>query len=523
MVQQNLTAFSHSVDLRGPLTKDITAESFSERLVPFTLTTWLCLLFLYLIFFAHEMYAARVKPLWANEQKASSLMFQSSVLFYWFYWYVNEAMLLPVTLDFAVSMGQSATMSGFFISSSLIALILGLFMGKKLVPEASFDQRRARSLLVWSNLVATLFMLLEAAVCNSAVHWSMPAKGVVFWVMILISQAHGFVGALPYVPLMVMWGKFTPKSEMSFWMILTQCVRQSGLLVGPAIFALVSVLVKGGSPIAPPSLMAWVVLAQAVLGLASVLLNALVIPQQMPPLPDADADDAEEPEDVTLSNDPKTERSVEELELPQRQEVVQGMIFYAFERQLVTASIEVSTIMLLEVSYGWSVELSGIVFTVVSFTGLAFAGLSTWMISHQVCQESTVFFACNAIALVGVIFLFDFGTGAFGLLLADGLVYGCASVSNGIAEGWASRAAKEGSDFSIEVYRTWNMSLACAARFMAPMVARTVLDFGGRNLYAALQLVMVALSTSTVYKVVSMTWDLSHEVTQNGKESGKEV
>ena len=30
-------------------------------------------------------------------------------------------------------------------------------------------------------------------------------------------------------------------------------------------------------------------------------------------------------------------------------QVVQGMIFYAFERQLVTASIEVSTIMLLEV------------------------------------------------------------------------------------------------------------------------------------------------------------------------------
>eukprot|EP00913_Durusdinium_trenchii_P000182 g165.t1 len=413
MVQQNLTAFSHSVDLRGPLTKDITAESFSERLVPFTLTTWLCLLFLYLIFFAHEMYAARVKPLWANEQKASSLMFQSSVLFYWFYWYVNEAMLLPVTLDFAVSMGQSATMSGFFISSSLIALILGLFMGKKLVPEASFDQRRARSLLVWSNLVATLFMLLEAAVCNSAVHWSMPAKGVVFWVMILISQAHGFVGALPYVPLMVMWGKFTPKSEM---------------LANAEIFV-----------------------AASASGLASVLLNALVIPQQMPPLPDADADDAEEPEDVTLSNDPKTERSVEELELPQRQEV---------------------------------------------------------------CQESTVFFACNAIALVGVIFLFDFGTGAFGLLLADGLVYGCASVSNGIAEGWASRAAKEGSDFSIEVYRTWNMSLACAARFMAPMVARTVLDFGGRNLYAALQLVMVALSTSTVYRAASMLWNKA----KNGKE-----
>ena len=51
-----------------------------------------------------------------------------------------------------------------------------------------------------------------------------------------------------------------------------------------------------------------------------------------------------------------------------------------------------------------------------------------------------------------VIFLFDFGTGAWGLLLADALVYGCASVSNGIAEGWASKAAMPGTSFSQEVW-----------------------------------------------------------------------
>ncbi|CAK9090792.1 unnamed protein product [Durusdinium trenchii] len=173
-----------------------------------------------------------------------------------------------------------------------------------------------------------------------------------------------------------------------------------------------------------------------------------------------------------------------------------------------------------EVSYGWSVELSGTIFTVVSLSSLAFSGLASAVISRQVLTESTVFLACNVVALAGVIFLFDFGTGAFGLLLADGLVYGCASVSNGIAEGWGSRAAKEGTDFSNEVYRTWNTSLACAARFLAPVVARTILDFGGRNLYAALQLAMVALSTSTVYKAVSMIWNLSREVHsfKNGKE-----
>eukprot|EP00913_Durusdinium_trenchii_P000183 g166.t1 len=361
--------------------------------------------------------------------------------------------------------------------------------GKRVVNEEFWDQQLARALILWSNLLASLFMLLEAVVSNSAVHWSLPSKRAVFWVMILLSQVHAFGLALPHVPLMVMWGKLTPKMRMSFWMILTQCARQGGLLAGPAVFAL-----------APRS-----------------------------------------PGRGTC------ELSVDALELDQRREVVRGMVFYAFERYFVTASIEVSTIMLLEdhlgtaercrqykstipVSYGWSVELSGTIFTVVSLSSLAFSGLASAVISRQVLTESTVFLACNVVALAGapwaaeaepgVIFLFDFGTGAFGLLLADGLVYGCASVSNGIAEGWGSRAAKEGTDFSNEVYRTWNTSLACAARFLAPVVARTILDFGGRNLYAALQLAMVALSTSTVYKAVSMIWNLSREVHsfKNGKE-----
>lgn len=60
---------------------------------------------------------------------------------------------------------------------------------------------------------------------------------------------------------------------------------------------------------------------------------------------------------------------------------------------------------------------------------------------------------CKLTSLVGVIFLFDFGIGPAGLLLADSLVYGCASVSNGIAQGWGSKAAVPNTTFSIEVYR----------------------------------------------------------------------
>eukprot|EP00913_Durusdinium_trenchii_P000180 g163.t1 len=265
------------------------------------------------------------------------------------------------------------------------------------------------------------------------------------------------------------------------------------------------------------------------------------------------------PDGATTVDPERPPRSVEALERSQRREVVWGMIIYGFARYFVTTSIQMGTLMLLEVSYGLSAELSGAIFTVMCLSSFAVSGLASAVISRQVIDESALFLACNAVALSGltaslthlmthllswtlrtllsnpplqlsspqdplqVIFFFDFGTGAFGLLFATTVVYSCASLSNGIAEGWASRAAQEGTDFSNEAYRTLSMSLSYLASFMASVVARAFLDLGGRNLYAALQLVMVTLSTIIVYKVVSMTWDLSHEVTQNGKESGKEV
>ena len=39
---------------------------------------------------------------------------------------------------------------------------------------------------------------------------------------------------------------------------------------------------------------------------------------------------------------------------------------------------------------------------------------------------------------------------------ADGLVYGCGSVSNGIAEGWGSKAAVPGTDFSQDANRRFD-------------------------------------------------------------------
>ncbi|CAJ1350434.1 unnamed protein product [Effrenium voratum] len=483
MIVALLTGANQELAEDGPLTADL--NDFSDRVVPFTASTWSCMICLFLVLLAHEIQAARNKPLLTNPQYANTMSFQVTTLAFFFHWYLMEALMLTISLDFAKSMGQSAAMSGFFISVSLVAVLLALAVSKRMVSESNWDQASARTLILGAQVASYVVLLLQAVVTNSAAGCSVATKQALFWLLIGLGQISSFIGALPLVPLMVMWSKFTPHSEKSFWMICTQCARNGGFLVGPGIFAIISLRVKQGEPVAPESLMAWVYLSQSmIMQLASILL-AMALPKVLPPIKEED-----EPEE-------QTEPGVEELDTQQRQEVVTNMIQYGFERQYQAASIEVSTIMLLEVSYGWSIESCGAVFTVVSSTSLFFAAISAMLMSRKLLSESVVFAGSNLISLVGVIFLFDFGTGAAGLLFADGLVYGCASVSNGIAEGWGSKAAIPDTDFSQEAFRAANYSAVSIARFIAPVIARAMLDFGGRNVYACVLLVMVAMAFAT--------------------------
>ena len=121
--------------------------------------------------------------------------------------------------------------------------------------------------------------------------------------------------------------------------------------------------------------------------------------------------------------------------------------------------------------------------------------------------ESHVFFASTVAALLGVILLFDwkfFGAGA--LLFADAIIYGSSSVSNGIAQGLATRAAMKGTAWGIEKYRIHNLIGVNVSRFIGPVAARFMLDFGGRNTYAAVQLLVCFLGTCTVYNTVCLLW-----------------
>ena len=201
------------------------------------------------------------------------------------------------------------------------------------------------------------------------------------------------------------------------------------------------------------------------------------------------------------------ESAPEQLPAESRETIVKNMILYSYERPCTVAAIEVATIMLLEVQYGWSPEFGAFCFIVVGASSLVLTASSILVLSRKCMAQSSVFIMSSTASLFGVFLLFDWTSlGPGGLLLADAVVYGFASVSNGVAEGWAARAATKGTSYSIETYRLNNIIGVCLSRFLAPIAARFMLDFGGRNAYAVAQLLLCFLGTSTVYRTVRLVW-----------------
>ena len=183
------------------------------------------------------------------------------------------------------------------------------------------------------------------------------------------------------------------------------------------------------------------------------------------------------------------------------------MVFYSYERAFSTAAIEVATIMLLEVLYGWSTELSGLSFVAIALGSALITAITALAISHRLLTEAGTFAVMAFMGLCGSILLFDFNFfGAGSLIIADMIVYGGASVANGIAEAWACRAATRGTSYNIEVFRFHNIFGVCISRCFAPIVARFLLDFGGRDLYASLQVFLCFAAAVTVYKTVLLVY-----------------
>ena len=144
-------------------------------------------------------------------------------------------------------------------------------------------QANARTLILGAQVIGSIVLLVKAVVASSTVDRSVGTKQAVFWLLICLGQICSFMQALPLVPLMVMWAKITPNRERSYWSVWTQCARNGGFLVGPAVFAIISLCVKQGQPVAPVSVMAWIFFAQCIIMQLATIYIAMALPKALLP------------------------------------------------------------------------------------------------------------------------------------------------------------------------------------------------------------------------------------------------
>ena len=141
----------------GPLTDWINVDAFSDFIVPIDEHVLLGVIGFCVLLAAHEAYvAAGAKPLLANHEQRNSVPLQVVIVLSWILMFMNVAMLVPVSLDFSLAMGQSATASGVFLSGGSVFSVVGVVLGKPLTSEAHWNQQFARRLFLVCNLLRLL-------------------------------------------------------------------------------------------------------------------------------------------------------------------------------------------------------------------------------------------------------------------------------------------------------------------------------------------------------------------------------
>ncbi|CAE7673069.1 unnamed protein product [Symbiodinium necroappetens] len=489
----------------GPLTHTFRPDSFSQVEVRINTAVLVGILLFFCLALIHELFVgAGGKPLLARRDGSNSTLLQLGFLIGWFVPYVTKSLSIPISLDYALAMGESATASGVMIGIMPVGALIGTLAGQRFTNEQDWDQRHARKVFVFCYGLNVCFMPAIALVIQSCIGWNVEAKRMVFWLVVFLIFVANVLGGMIMIPQCTMWNLVTPHDDKTFWSMLTQCSKNCGLIAGPIFFAALSRFVRGSyasDAVSPISMMSWVYMGMFFVQAAELVTVAAILPTQIPdPSPQDMSPQASE--DKCNAKDVEPESWSEEA----REQIVWNMVYYAYERCFSISAIEVATIMLLEVSYGWSPEFSGASFTVIACGSLFMTCFSALLMSWKLVDEPFIFLMMAGLGAWGAILFFDLHLGAASLLLADVIVYGGASVANGIGEGWACRAATKGTSFDIAMYRKHSTAGTCITRFLGPVVARYLIDFGGRNVYAVVQFFLCLLAARSVYRTVSMVW-----------------
>lgn len=200
--------------------KLVDRSRFGTRIVHFPSWVYAGVAGFFVLVFLHEVYVSRGGvPICQPQNSEKSIACQLMNLWRSASPFVAMSMQVPISLDFALSLRQSATASGFFLSCGVITGVFAMVAGKRLVDEENWDQFRVRRVLVVVPLIAAVFSFASAIFINETA--SSSRVYMIRWVMIGLSCAGSFVAPLSMIPGIIFWTKITKSKNRTFWMILT--------------------------------------------------------------------------------------------------------------------------------------------------------------------------------------------------------------------------------------------------------------------------------------------------------------
>jgi len=417
--------------------------------------------------------------------------------------------------------------------------MIGMIAGKFIFDEKKWSQRSLRR---WMILLPDLGGLMGLATFYF-MQWvaakPIETRRTFWWACLGVQQVQTMLCSSVVIPLAVVWNKCTPNKDKTFWTMLQQSTKMLGMALGPGVAAIVIYGVQGdGERVSPVSMQAWMNCAMTAMNLFSGLLTMMYLPVDIPDFdentmeaitpPDQQQGTPGIPQPSRQSGSPaprapvpaKLEPAPEDLEPEDREKLVWHTLQFALERPLTVSAVEVATVMILEVEYGWPREDTGIVFFIIACLGSVFALLVAVLVRKRCIRETYLVFTSGVISVCASLLLLDFGgsAGMYTLLAADPLLFTLALTSWGICEGWAARAVMPGEWYSIETFRLFDGLLMNLGRTVAPLIARALIDMGGRNAYALMQVLIVALGFNSLRKICLLFWNLEKKMKQEKVE-----
>ena len=269
----------------GPLTDTLQPESFSQLEVVIGPSVMVGILVFFCLALMHELFVgAGGKPLLARWDGSNSALLQLGFLIGWFVPYITKSLAIPMSLDYALAMGESATASGVMIGTMSVGALIGTLVGKGFTNEQDWDQRHARKVFVCCYGLNVFSMPAIALVIQACIGWNMEAKRMVFWLVVFLTFVSNVLGGMIMIPWCTMWNLVTPHDDKTFWSMLAQCSKNCGLIAGPICFAMLSRLVRGShasEAVSPISMMSWVYIGMFFVQAIELATVSAILPTQI--------------------------------------------------------------------------------------------------------------------------------------------------------------------------------------------------------------------------------------------------